>query len=92
MKVKEHLQKTKEKEFELDWSFQEWLDYFSKEPTSKELDDMERECFKISSINNTHYQPLQGAQMNAGVIIGILIAVGTVVKEVIDDPDNDFEL
>jgi len=60
MKVKDHLQKTKEKEFELDWSFQEWLDYFSKEPTSKELDDMELES-KITSINNTNYQPLQGA-------------------------------
>lgn len=60
MKVKEHLQKTKEKEFELNWSFQEWLDYFSKEPTSKELDDMERGS-KITSINNTNYQPLQGA-------------------------------
>ena len=59
MKVKEHLQKTKEKEFELDWSFQEWLNYFSKEPTSKELDDMERA--KITSINNTNYQPLEGA-------------------------------
>lgn len=60
MKVKEHLQKTKEKEFELDWSFQEWLDYFSKEPTSKELNYMERES-KITFINNTNYQPLQGA-------------------------------
>ncbi len=30
--------------------------------------------------------------MNVGVIIGLLIAVGTAVKEVIDDPDNDFEL
>jgi len=56
MKVKEHLQKTKEKEHELDWSFAEWLDYFSKEPTNKELDDME----KISA-NNKNYQPLQGA-------------------------------
>ena len=61
MKVKEHLQKTKEKELEQDWSFAEWLDYFSKEPTSKELDEMERDSFKITSINNTNYQPLQGA-------------------------------
>lgn len=61
MKVKEDLQKTQEKEQELDWSFQEWLDYFSKEPTSKELDNMERDSFKITSINNTNYQPLQGA-------------------------------
>lgn len=61
MKVKEHLQKTKEKEHELDWSFQEWLDYFSKEPIPKELDNMERDSLKITSINNTNYQPLQGA-------------------------------
>lgn len=60
MKVKEHFQKTQEKENQLDWSFAEWLDYFSKEPTSKELDDMERDS-KLTSINNTNYQPLQGA-------------------------------
>ena len=61
MKVKEHLQKTKEKEYELDWSFTEWLDYFRNVPTIKELDDMERDSLKITSINNTNYQPLQGA-------------------------------
>jgi len=61
MKVKEDLQKTKEKEFELDWSFQEWLNYFLKEPRSKEQGDRERESFKVTSINNTNYQPLQGA-------------------------------
>lgn len=61
MKVKEHLQKTKEKEDELDWSFAEWLDYFRNVSTSKELDEMERDAIKITSINNTNYQPLQGA-------------------------------
>lgn len=61
MKVKEHLQKAKEKEHELDWSFAEWLDLFRNVPTSKELDEMERDSLKISSINNTNYQPLQGA-------------------------------
>lgn len=61
MKVKEHLQKTKEKEHELDWSFAEWFDYFRNVPTSKELDEMERDAIKITSINNTNYQPLQGA-------------------------------
>lgn len=61
MKVKEHLQKTKEKEYELDWSFAERLDYFRNVPTIKELDDMERDSLKITSINNTNYQPLQGA-------------------------------
>lgn len=61
MKVKEHLQKAKEKEHELDWSFAEWLDLFRNVPTSKELDEIERDSLKISSINNTNYQPLQGA-------------------------------
>ena len=61
MKVKEHLQKAKEKEHEIDWSFAEWLDLFRNVPTSKELDEMERDSLKISSINNTNYQPLQGA-------------------------------
>ncbi len=61
MKVKEHLQKAKEKEHELDWSFAEWLDLFRNVPTSKELDEMERDSLKTTSINNTNYQPLQGA-------------------------------
>lgn len=61
MKIKEQINKQQDKDMELaDLSFQEWLDYFSKEPTSKELDDMERES-KIKSINNTNYQPIQGA-------------------------------
>jgi hypothetical protein len=50
-----------DKDFELGLSFSECLDYFSKEPTSKELDDMEKESFKITPINNKHYQPLKGA-------------------------------
>ncbi len=51
MKVKEHLQKAKEKEHELDWSFAEWLDLFRNVPTSKELDEMERDSLKISCPN-----------------------------------------
>lgn len=66
MRVKEQLQKEQEKEEVLDWSFAEWLDHFSKEPNSKELDDMERELnkkqlYKIQPLNNPHYFPLQGA-------------------------------
>lgn len=61
MKLKNQLQKQQEKDFEGNLSFAEWLDYFSKEPTRKELDDMEKESFKITSINNKHYQPLKGA-------------------------------
>ncbi|MFA5461551.1 MAG: hypothetical protein WC274_05685 [Sulfurimonas sp.] len=66
MRVKEQLQKTQEKENQLDWSFVEWLDHFRSEPTSKELDAMEKELnkkqlYKLQPSNNTHYFPLQGA-------------------------------
>ena len=59
MKIKNQLQKQQEKEFQENLSFAEWLDYFSKEPTSKELDDMEKDSKKVS--NNPYYQPLRGA-------------------------------
>ena len=42
-------------------SFEELLNHFSKEPTSKELDDMEDEICKNKPQNNPYYQPLQGA-------------------------------
>lgn len=61
MKVKEALQKQQQKDFAENLSFAEWLDYFRDQPTSKELDDMERESFKITPINNKYYQPLRGA-------------------------------
>ncbi len=66
MRVKEQLQKEQEKKFQEDLSFAEWLDYFSKEPTSQELDAMEKEfttkkLFRLQPSNNTHYYPLQGA-------------------------------
>ena len=61
MKIKNLTHKRQEKEFQLDLSFQEWLDYFSKEPTSKELDDMENEVRKNNPQNNPYYNPLQGA-------------------------------
>lgn len=51
----------KQKKFELDLSFSQWLDYFSKEPTSKELDEMEAAVKKNPSQNNQYYHPLQGA-------------------------------
>jgi len=59
--VTEHLQKTTEKEFELDYSFAEWLDHFSNELTTKELYEMEKDSLKVTSLNNSNYQPLQGA-------------------------------
>lgn len=61
MKIKKELQEQKEKEFELDLSFSQWLDYFIKKPTNKELDDMESEIQKNKPQNNQYYQPLQGA-------------------------------
>lgn len=61
MKIKNQLQKQQEKEFQENLSFAEWLAHFRSELTSKELDDMEREFFKITPINNMHYQPLKGA-------------------------------
>ncbi|WP_421716908.1 hypothetical protein [Arcobacter arenosus] len=42
-------------------SFEERLNHFSKEPTSKKLDDMENEVRKNKPQNNPYYQPLRGA-------------------------------
>lgn len=46
-------------------SFEQWLDFFSKEPTSKELDQMQLEDRKrrinYYCQNNPYYQPLQGS-------------------------------
>ena len=64
MKFKDKLLKEQDKKFEKDLSFEERLDYFSKELTTKELDDMEKQIKKSNSFqtsNNTSYQPLQGA-------------------------------
>lgn len=61
MKIKNRLQKQQEKDFEKNLSFAEWLDHFRNEPTSKELDDMQKESLKITPINNKYYHPLKGA-------------------------------
>jgi hypothetical protein len=65
MKIKNQLQKQRDKEFELDWSFAQWLDYFRSEPTSKELDEMEKESKDkrrfTYPLNNPYYHPLRGA-------------------------------
>lgn len=57
MKVKELSQRQQKKVFEQNLSFEEWLDFFIKQPTRKELDEMELHA----SSNNTNYQPRQGA-------------------------------
>lgn len=61
MKKNKQLHKQQDREFELDLSFAQWLDYFSKEPTSKELDEMENTVQKNKSQNNPYYHPLKGA-------------------------------
>lgn len=64
MRVNEHYQKEQEKAFEENLSFQEWLDYFMSEPTSDELDDMEKKSKQkefYTPLNNPYYFPLQGA-------------------------------
>lgn len=47
MKVKEMTLKNQKRDFELDMSFSEWLDYFSKKLTSKEIDDIEKQSSNI---------------------------------------------
>ncbi len=59
MNIKEQLHRQQEKEFDL--SFSQWMDYFSKEPTSGELNEIEREVHKKQAQNNSYYHPLQGA-------------------------------
>lgn len=65
MKLKDKLQKEQDNEFEQDLSFEEWLDFFIKEPTKKEIDDMEKQIDKsnqFKATNNISYHPfLQGA-------------------------------
>ena len=66
MEINEYSQQKKQKEFEQDLSFQEWLNYFQKEPTDKELNAMEKDISRSHRkyqipFNNINYQPLQGA-------------------------------
>lgn len=66
MKVNQLHQQEQEKTFEEELSFAEWLDYFQKEPTTQELNAMEKYMSKTHKqyhhpLNNTNYQPLQGA-------------------------------
>lgn len=59
MKINKSSQIEQKKEFNQNLSFEECLDYFSKEPSQKEFDDMQKQSRKVS--NNPFYQPLQGA-------------------------------
>jgi len=56
MKIKEQVLKQKDNDFQESLSILEWLDYFSKKPSSKEVDVMEKYLS-----NNPNYQPLKEA-------------------------------
>ena len=53
--------KSKKQDEKFDLSFARWIDHFSKEPTSDELDEMENEVKKNTAQNNPYYHPMQGA-------------------------------
>jgi len=54
MKIKEQVLKQKDNDFQESLSFLEWLNYFSKKSSSKEVDEMEKYLS-----NNPNYQPLK---------------------------------
>ena len=69
-KLSEHHMQQKQEEFELEWSYQEWLLENVQEPSEKELDEMEQDFNKKShfvsnriityqSLNNTNYNPIE---------------------------------
>lgn len=69
MKMNTFSTKQSEQQFEYDLSYEEYLRDINTEPTSEELDDMEKlfcksKILKRSSRNSSNaidYQPLQGA-------------------------------
>lgn len=68
MKVKNMTEQDKEKQFEIDLSYEEGLRFNNSKPKSKELDEMERVFYRVCKHlvkyypkNNFNYQPLQGA-------------------------------
>lgn len=67
MRVKEQLQKEKDLAFEDDLSFAHYLKYYMNKPPEDKPNTMRQQVKAKKSIsifeplNNTHYQPLQGA-------------------------------
>lgn len=70
MKMNNHTMLEQEKQFELDLSYAQFLKETQEEPTSDELDDMEKVFCKskilkthkhLHPLNNLYYQPLKGA-------------------------------
>ena len=85
MKVKDLHFKRQLNQFEQDLGYEEWLRDNTFNPTEEEFNSMEKE-FSINPINTLYYQPLQGEWMIPIVqILTIAIAVGTVIKENIED-------
>ena len=71
MKVKEFHYQQLENDFELDLRYQEWLMENYSEPSEDELNEMEEDFLKSSTVkdqiiaqtpvNNKYYNPLKGA-------------------------------
>jgi hypothetical protein len=57
MKIKDSLLKQKVKTFKIDFTYEKWLNDFISNPTSQQIDQMEKQ----SLTNNPNYQPLKGA-------------------------------
>ena len=56
MKYKDFISKQKERKFKKDLNYEEWLMKFISPPNDNELNQMEQD-----SINNSSYNPIQGA-------------------------------
>lgn len=68
-KLSEHHMQQKQEEFELEWSYQEWLLENVQEPSEEELDEMEQDfitkphfvsncIITYKSLNNSNYNPI----------------------------------
>ena len=55
MKIKEKMQRDKQKAIEFEASYLEWLELHPNTLTKKDIDDMEE------SVNNPNFYPYQGA-------------------------------
>ena len=76
--------------FKRDLSYEQWLKDFIKPLNSNELNQMEKELSNSNSVNNSSFQPLQGAWMNIppSLILTIVIATATIIKESLNS-DNE---
>jgi len=87
MRIKERNLINEQEEFELDLSFAEWLDYFTKKPNCKGKDEIEKQ----TSSNNPNYQPLKGAWMSFVKCIAVaVVTAGAVVANICLKDDDIF--